>query len=63
MSSPEIRAQAERERRRRTPAVVDSDGRAYHRGREVNLEYVEALTGITDGIRVIDFRAPSGETL
>jgi len=63
MSDPQIRAQAERERRRRTPAIVDSDGQAYHRGREVSLDYVEALTGITDGIRIIDFRPPGEDQL
>lgn len=63
MNSSQTRAAAERERRRRVPAVVDSDGQACHRGREVSLEYVEDLTAGGDGIRAIDFRPPSGETL
>jgi hypothetical protein len=50
------------ERRRRIPAVVDSDGRAYHRGKEIDQEEVEDLSA-GDGIRVIDFTPPDSDTL
>jgi hypothetical protein len=62
MSSAEIRAEAELERRRRIPAVIDSDGRAYHRGKEVDREEVEDLPP-GDGIRAIDFTPPDSDTL
>lgn len=62
MSVPQIRAAAERERRRRLPAVVDSDGQAYHHGREVSLEYVEELPA-GDSPRAIDFRPPGEDQI
>lgn len=62
MSSAEIRAEAELERRRRIPAVVDSDGRAYHRGKEIDREEVEDLPA-GDGYRAIDFTPPDSDML
>lgn len=53
----QIRAAAERERRRRVPAVIQWDGRIYHRGKEISEDELGALRG--DGITAIDFRPPS----
>ncbi|WP_103019387.1 hypothetical protein [Salinibacter altiplanensis] len=62
MSSAQIRAEAEKERRRRLPAVIDSDGRAFHRGKEIDPETVDELPA-GDGYRAIDFTPPDSDTL
>jgi len=58
----QIRARAEKERRRRIPATIDTDGQAYHRGEEIPLKDVHDLTA-GDGYRAIDFRPPNEDSL
>jgi hypothetical protein len=58
----DLLARAEQERRRRIPAVIESDGQAYHRGEEISREQMEELTA-AGGIRAIDFTPPGEDSL